>query len=166
MQLGSDPRYLPPLVLTPTGTEVFIRRRIAPCCFLPRLAFSPLLLCPYSVSARFVFSAPRGLGLDCACGSSSCPPLVLQQDRLYAMKSIHVNRLSKTMVAEFENEVCSVATQLFVCTHFMLLVIVLKRLVGMKLCVGSLVFFCVGPCLARVTKMPPGSKTLLTAYTW
>lgn len=33
-----------------------------------------------------------------------------QLDRLYAMKSIHVNRLSKSRVEEFENEVkkCSV----------------------------------------------------------
>lgn len=37
--------------------------------------------------------------------SSFAPRRGEQRDRLYAMKSIHVNRLSKSRVQEFENEV-------------------------------------------------------------
>lgn len=75
------------------------------CCILSSVASMRIaVLClMFNISPFKFFFTLRSLYVSPT--PDFLPFFLEQQDRQYAMKSIHVNRLSKSRVEEFENEV-------------------------------------------------------------
>ncbi|CAM9788263.1 unnamed protein product, partial [Ascophyllum nodosum] len=86
--------------LSESGDDTNHSRYVCVCSFTPSSFTHDLSL----VKSR-IFSSPNILSSSVRAAPVFYPGGFLQHHRMYAMKSIHVNRLSKGMVEEFENEV-------------------------------------------------------------